>query len=652
MKSASPGDSGELYPKENQTEVYSLISQVDIPDHLECYVSLQSMLDKMTESEIDNISKYILSQNQQFLLEAIQIMISFHDIRPLQRNLITKLISAVSSPFAFNFYFLIIHHPFLAYHLSRAEFHPASEHERIQSEIQSIVRAENIKHLTANFELLLSHSKIRSGLVPNCFREGYGAEDFELEGVREWGYEGNSQGFIVKYDDFVGLRALSAHPLFKFDIEIFISPFDLPVDVKSQAQSLLSVSAFYGALKCFKFLLLNGCRVSASVCEFSVKGGSLEVIRISEQEGGDFTHCLPASVSYMRNDIADWLLQNFEVGKFSFADCIASANFACILYLLADEADVNQSFAHGQTPLILSSEKGFLEICRLLIEHGAAIDQQNVIGQSPLFISSSNCHLEICELLIERGSDIDLQNVYGFSPLHASSQEGRLEVCKLLIDHGSDINLQNNDGWSPLHFSSLHGHLEICKLLIDHGSDINLQGKMGWYPLYAASLGDQLEAFKLLVDHGADINLQDEQGESPLFVSSKYNRLEICKFVIEGGSDINVPDKQGQSPLFISCSRGHLEICKLLIEHGSDINQQNERGKGPLFISCSKGHLEICKLLIEHGSDINLPNRDGQSPLQISFANAHLEVYNLLIESGANPHNEDNNPQLFPSPTN
>jgi hypothetical protein len=53
------------------------------------------MLDKTTEAEVENIAEFVLSQNQQFIHQAIQIMISFQDVRPHQRNLITKQISAV-----------------------------------------------------------------------------------------------------------------------------------------------------------------------------------------------------------------------------------------------------------------------------------------------------------------------------------------------------------------------------------------------------------------------------------------------------------------------------------------------------------------------------------------------------------------------------
>jgi hypothetical protein len=71
-----------------------------------------------------------------------------------------------------------------------------------------------------------------------------------------------------------------------------------------------------------------------------VKGGDLDIIQICEQEHGDFSDCLQISVTYLRNDVADWLLQNFTVKEFTYGDCIYSLNFAALAYLHAEGSEV------------------------------------------------------------------------------------------------------------------------------------------------------------------------------------------------------------------------------------------------------------------------------------------------------------------------
>ena len=67
-------------------------------------------------------------------------------------------------------------------------------------------------------------------------------------------------------------------------------------------------------------------------------------------------------------------------------------------------ADINQSGKqHGGTPLWIASEKGHLEIVRLLIESGGSVNQPHKTGATPLHVASQEGHLEIVKLLIESG---------------------------------------------------------------------------------------------------------------------------------------------------------------------------------------------------------------------------------------------------------
>jgi hypothetical protein len=179
--------------------------------------------------------------------------------------------------------------------------------------------------------------------VPLCYQDQIQEhpETFPIQDIRAHGYERSTLGYYLKYDDFDGLQALSTHPTFNCEGVLTISPCDLPLWDHLPNESLLSVSAFYGSLKCFKFLLLNESKVSSSVCESSVKGGHIEIVRICEHQHGDFTHSLSSAISYLRHDIANWLMMNFTVNGFTFKECIQSNNFVAIFYLLANRTDIN-----------------------------------------------------------------------------------------------------------------------------------------------------------------------------------------------------------------------------------------------------------------------------------------------------------------------
>ncbi len=58
------------------------------------------------------------------------------------------------------------------------------------------------------------------------------------------------------------------------------------------------------------------------------------------------------------------------------------------------------------TPLVCSAERlGFLEMCRLLLQHGADVNAEN-----PLSESAASGDLEVCRLLLQNGADVNAEN--------------------------------------------------------------------------------------------------------------------------------------------------------------------------------------------------------------------------------------------------
>ncbi len=76
--------------------------------------------------------------------------------------------------------------------------------------------------------------------------------------------------------------------------------------------------------------------------------------------------------------------------------------------LLAARADVSAGKPDGVTPLWVASEKGHVEIVKLLIANGANINlKANINGKSftPLEIARKNSHTRIIDTLKENGAE-------------------------------------------------------------------------------------------------------------------------------------------------------------------------------------------------------------------------------------------------------
>ena len=62
-------------------------------------------------------------------------------------------------------------------------------------------------------------------------------------------------------------------------------------------------------------------------------------------------------------------------------------------------ADINEARDNGVTPLSIASEKGHVEVARILVDGGADINKAANDGQTPLYAATSNNHTEIIHML-------------------------------------------------------------------------------------------------------------------------------------------------------------------------------------------------------------------------------------------------------------
>lgn len=97
---------------------------------------------------------------------------------------------------------------------------------------------------------------------------------------------------------------------------------------------------------------------------------------------------------------------------------------------------------------------------------------------SPLFLAAEEGHFNVCKLLIERGAAIDSRSKsFGSTPLHAAVNSNSLHILQLMMGrsrgdsvvYDADYDALHNDyeGRSPLYLACYHGFLDIVKLLCE-----------------------------------------------------------------------------------------------------------------------------------------------------------------------------------------
>ena len=94
------------------------------------------------------------------------------------------------------------------------------------------------------------------------------------------------------------------------------------------------------------------------------------------------------------------------------------------------------------TPLMRACEKGQVNVCRWLHDHGEAaadITKVDRDGWTPMFVACWEGHLSVCKWLFDAGtaSDIVAADIYGQTPMYMACKHDHLPVCKWLVLNGA-----------------------------------------------------------------------------------------------------------------------------------------------------------------------------------------------------------------------
>ena len=97
-----------------------------------------------------------------------------------------------------------------------------------------------------------------------------------------------------------------------------------------------------------------------------------------------------------------------------------------VCHLIACNADVNKKNLHNQTALHIASERGNLEMVKLLLNAGAEIDEVNYISLfTPLMLAAFRGHQDIVGHLITCGASVDRNGLNNRTALHYASERAR-----------------------------------------------------------------------------------------------------------------------------------------------------------------------------------------------------------------------------------
>ncbi|XP_010781749.1 protein TANC2 isoform X7 [Notothenia coriiceps] len=270
-----------------------------------------------------------------------------------------------------------------------------------------------------------------------------------------------------------------------------------------------------------------------------------------------------------------------------------------------------------QQALIAAASMGYTEIVSYLLDlpekdeeevERAQINNFDTLwGETALTAASGRGKLEVCRLLLEQGAAVAQPNRRGIVPLFSAVRQGHWQIVDLLLTHGADVNLADKQGRTPLMMAASEGHLGTVEFLLSQGASLSLMDKEGLTALSWACLKGHLPAVRCLVESGAATDHADKNGRTPLDLAAFYGDSEVVQFLVDHGALIEHVDYSGMRPLDRAVGCRNTSVVVALLKKGAKIGCQTlpSRPRGPATwaMATSKPDIMIILLskLIEEG---------------------------------------------------
>ncbi len=142
------------------------------------------------------------------------------------------------------------------------------------------------------------------------------------------------------------------------------------------------------------------------------------------------------------------------------------------------------SQSEGFTTLMYASQKGYLNVVKLLVEefkvninlikpiHNYGL-QPNTALSYAIFFNKDNQNDQVISYLLKMGANLSSQNTYYPGPLYYAAAIDDVEMLKLLLEYGADINDQTKIHETALFAVAKYGQTNAAKFLLEAGIDYN-----------------------------------------------------------------------------------------------------------------------------------------------------------------------------------
>ena len=267
--------------------------------------------------------------------------------------------------------------------------------------------------------------------------------------------------------------------------------------------------------------------------------------------------------------------------------------------------DVNARDGYGMTALMWAVGRGYQDIVKVLLEHGADVEARN-----------------------------ELLSVWSIEKIETGKSDARV-----LYDRMGMLHAKKHYGWTALMWAARNGQTDLVNLLTNSGANINAITKDGWTALVHAIDNKHVETAHLLLERGADPNLIEDDCSPAVSLAAGHGFADLVQAILDRGGDVNALNNWGHNALCNAVVKNQTEVLKLLLKRGLDANAICP-GAGewpPLYVAAENDAVESAEILLDYGADINFNvGENGATALQQALDEmVGPRVARFLIERGA-----------------
>ena len=248
--------------------------------------------------------------------------------------------------------------------------------------------------------------------------------------------------------------------------------FDKMISLGDEEMSIISLAAFCGSLKVFKYLAINNAEISRETLEMSLKGGNPQIITFIEQKGMNFNNTNKSALRYHRNEIFKWLIESYTHEDIFPTYCLDNFNTQIFVYIIEKGNTIELRDKYGNTPMINSSWFGRLDLMQYLLDKGADVNGRAPGGWDPLLSAAYKNRVNSIKFLVKAGADLESKDKWGGTPIMLATNEGHIEAVEVLLDLGANIDARDSEGSTALFNAVKEGVVDIVTLLLKRGANV------------------------------------------------------------------------------------------------------------------------------------------------------------------------------------